>query len=112
MTKSFGFSHLRLSNLLPKGGHSFGMEPPTEAESTFMARPKWHGVFQDTRTQTTHVFTYEDTPEGRQALASQCRVERLMSLILGHQVDVETAGTIRFQTPTGPHTESRRTSST
>ena len=107
--KFFGFGHLRLP-ALPRV-FVYGPDSGGPADPTFTARPKLFAVLQNTRTQTTHVVTYEDTPEGRDALASQCRVEKLIKLILGHHVQVETGNRIDFVSGDGHHSDYRRSES-
>lgn len=109
MRKFFGFGHLRLS-ALPKA-FTYGPAPVGPADSAFTARPKLFAVLQNTRTQTTHVVAYEDTPEGREALAAQCRVEKLIKLILGHHVQVETGNRLDFVSSDGHHSDYRRSES-
>jgi len=105
MHKLFGFAHLRLVPV-PR---EFLYGPPVlqAAELIYAVKPKLHAVLQNPRTQAVHAVTYEDTPEGRTALASQCRVERLLALILGHHVDVETGSRLDFVSSDGHHSDYR-----
>lgn len=106
MRKLFGFNHLRLAPL-PR---EFAYGPPVQlqaGELLYAAKPRLYAVLQNPRTQAVHAVTYEDTPEGRTALAGQCRVERLLALILGHHVDVETGSRLDFVSSDGHHSDYR-----
>lgn len=108
--KFFGFGHLRLQPL----PQTFRYGPPVPAlqDNVYAARPQLYAVLQNVRSQATHVVTYEDTPEGRAALSAQCRVEKLVKLILGHHVQVEAGQRLDFVSGDGSHSDYRRSSIT
>lgn len=108
--KIFGFDHLRV----PPQPHefSYGLTAISEAELLYTAKPRLHAVLQNARTQAVSVVTYEDTPEGRSALAAQCRVDRLIKLLLGHHVQVESGNQLGFVSSQGAHSDYRRSSIT
>lgn len=108
--KIFGFDHLRVPAAAKE--QNFGMPELTPADRLYAAKPKLHATFQNARTQAVSLLEFEDTPEGRTALASQCRVDRLLLLVLGHKVQVESGTKLEFVSGEGPHSDYRRSSTT
>ena len=106
--KLFGFDHLRVQPAAKE--HSFGMPETTAADRLYSAKPKLHATFQNARTQAVSLMEFEDNQEGRTALASQCRVDRLLMLVLGHRVQVESGTKLDFVSGEGPHSDYRRSS--
>ncbi len=45
------------------------------------------------------VFDYDNTPQGQVALANLVRDERVLSVVLGHVVEIESASTVEMQLP-------------
>jgi hypothetical protein len=106
----FGFGHLRIR---PRPREfNYGVPGDLAAASLYATKPKLFAVFQDPRTQAVAVVCYEDSPEGRSALTAQCRVHRLIKLILGHHVQVETGAKIGFVSGDGAYGDYHRGSVT
>ena len=108
--KIFGFDHLRVPPL-PRE-FNYGLTAVTSEEMLYTAKPKLYAVLQSPRTQSVSVVVFDDTPEGRSALAAQCRVDRLIKLILGHHVQVESGHQLDFVSGQGAHSDYRRSSIT
>ena len=108
MGKHYGFEHLRMKPL-PRA-FDYGIGAVTEDSLTYTGRPELFAVFQDVRTQAVHTAVFEDTPEGRAALTAQCRIERLLKLVLGHRVQVEAGSKLDFVSGDGAHSDYRRSS--
>lgn len=86
----------------------YGIGAVTEEQLLYTGKAELFAVFQDVRTQAVHVAVFEDTPEGRAALTAQCRIERLLKLILGHRVQVEAGSKLDFVSGDGAHSDYRR----